>query len=81
MIIEKLAINPRKILNLPVPKIEGGEKANLTILDPDEVWTVNIDKFKSKSRNSPFDKKLLTGKAVGVINNSKMFFEDEFIGI
>jgi dihydroorotase len=81
MIIEKLAINPRKILNLPVPKIEAGEKANLTILDPDEVWTVNINKFKSKSRNSPFDKKLLTGKAVGVINNSKIFIDDEFVRI
>ncbi len=81
MIIEKLAINPRKILNLPIPKIEIGEKVNLTILDLDEVWTVNIDKFKSKSRNSPFDKKLLTGKAIGVINNGKMFIDDEFIGI
>ena len=81
MIVEKLAINPRKILNLSIPKIEAGEKANLTILDPDEVWTVNIDKFKSKSRNSPFDKKLLTGKAVGVINNGKMFFDNEFINI
>jgi dihydroorotase len=81
MIVDKLAVNPRKILNLPVPKIEAGEKANLTILDPDEVWTVDIDKFKSKSRNSPFDKKLLTGKAAGVINNGKMFIDDQFINI
>ena len=80
-IIEKLAVNPRKILNLPVPKIETDEKANLTILDPDEVWTVDIDKFKSKSRNSPFNKKLLTGKAAGVINNGKMFIDDQFINI
>ncbi|MFZ0456532.1 MAG: dihydroorotase [Ignavibacteriaceae bacterium] len=80
-IVEKLAINPRKILNLPVPKIETGEKANLTIIDPDEVWTVDIDKFKSKSRNSPFNKKLLTGKAAGVINNGKMLIENQFINI
>jgi len=80
-IVEKLAINPRKILNLSIPKIEAGEKANLTILDPDEVWTVDIDKFKSKSRNSPFNKKLLTGKATGVINNGKMFIDDQFINI
>lgn len=80
-IVEKLAINPRKILNLSIPKIEASEKANLTILDPDEVWTVDIDKFKSKSRNSPFNKKLLTGKATGVINNGKMFIDDQFINI
>jgi dihydroorotase len=81
MIVEKLAINPRKILNIPVPGIEAGQRANLTILDPDEIWTVDIDKFKSKSRNSPFDKKLLTGKPVGIINKCKMFIDDELINI
>ena len=81
MIVEKFAINPRKILNIHIPKIETGQQANLTILDPDEVWTVNIDKFKSKSKNSPFDKKLLTGKPAGVINKCKMFFNDELINI
>jgi dihydroorotase len=80
-LVEKMAVNPRKILNIPIPKIEIGEKANLTILDPDEVWTVNVDRFKSRSKNSPFDKKLLTGKAAGVINKGQMFFNDEFIRI
>ena len=87
MIVEKLAINPRKILNISIPKIEAGQQANLTILDLDEVWKVDIEKFKSKSRNSPFDKRLLTGKAIGVVNKGKMFFSegsfgnDEFIKI
>ena len=77
-IIEKLAINPRKVLNLPIPKFEKGEAANLTILDPDAVWTVEKKKFLSKSINTPFDKKLLTGKSLGVINKNKMYFEEHF---
>lgn len=80
-LIEKLSINPRIILNLRIPKIEVGEVANLTILDPDVVWTVDKKKFFSKSINTPFDKKLLTGKSVGVINNKKMFFEGSFTNI
>jgi dihydroorotase len=80
-IVEKLSINPRRILNIPVPKFEVGQAANFTILDTDVVWTVDISKFKSKSKNSPFDKKLLTGKSVAVINNRKMFYNDEFINI
>ena len=80
-IIEKMAINPRKILNIPIPKIEAGESANLTIFDPDLVWTVELNKFKSKSKNSPFDKKLLTGKAIGVINQSKIYYDDQFQNI
>ena len=77
-LVEKLSINPRKILRLEVPKFEVGEKANFTIFDPDEIWTVDINKFKSKSKNSPFHQRLLTGKAVAVVNNSKIFYQDEF---
>ncbi len=73
--IEKLSINPRKILNIQVPQIKEGETANLTILDVDAVWTVDKKKFLSKSVNTPFDKKLLTGKPIGVINKNMMFFE------
>ncbi len=77
-LIEKLSINPRKILNLQVPLFKEGEKANLTIIDTELIWTVDKNKFKSKSRNTPFDKRLLTGKAVAVINNGKMLIDDEY---
>ncbi len=78
-LIEKMAINPRKILNLPVPSIEVGQIANFTILDLNEIFTFDISKSKSKSKNSPFDKRLLTGRAIGVINNCKLFYQDEFL--
>lgn len=80
-IIYKLSINPRKILNIPVPKFEIGEVANLTILDVDAVWTVDKKEFLSKSINTPFNKRLLTGKTLGVINKSKMYFEGKSINI
>ena len=37
-LIEKFTINPRTILNLAIPKIEEGAKADLTIFDPDLDW-------------------------------------------
>jgi len=80
-LIRKLSINPRKILNLPIPKFDVGELANFTIIDPNFVWTVDISRFKSKSKNSPFDKKLLTGKAIAVINRKKMFYDDLWIDL
>jgi dihydroorotase len=80
-VIEKLSINPRKICNIPIPKFEVGESADFTILDLNLVWTVDIKEFKSKSKNSPFNKRLLTGKSVGVINNGKLFYNDEIISI
>jgi len=80
-LIEKLSINPRKILKIPVPQIKAGEKANLTIIDMNEVWTVDIKNFKSKSKNSPFDKRLLTGKSVAVVNNQKLYMDGEFTNL
>jgi dihydroorotase len=80
-LVEKLSINPRRILKLSVPQIKIGEMANLTIFDPDEIWTVDIKKFKSKSRNSPFDKRLLTGKPIAVINNSQIFKNGQFTSL
>lgn len=80
-LVHKLSINPRKILNLEIPKFEIGKEANFSIFNPDTIWTVDVSKFKSKSRNSPFDKKLLTGKPTGVINKKRMFIDDKFINL
>jgi dihydroorotase len=80
-LIKKLSINPRKILNLPIPTFQAGALANFTILDTNLVWTVDISKFKSKSKNSPFDKRLLTGKSLAVINNKKMYADGQWINL
>lgn len=80
-LVIKMAINPRKILSLPVPRFEVGEIANFTVIDPSEIWTTDLSTSKSKSKNSPFDKRLLSGKAVAVINKRKMFYQDKFLDI
>ena len=76
-IIFKMAINPRKILNLSIPSFNIHENANFTILDLNEIWTFDISVSKSKSKNSPFNKKLMTGKAIGIINNQKMYLNNK----
>jgi len=78
-LVEVMSINPRKILGIQIPEIKAGEMANLSIFDSNEIWTVDRFNFKSKSRNSPFDKRLLTGKSVAVINKAIMYYVDEFI--
>jgi dihydroorotase len=73
-LIEKLSVNPRRILSLPTINIQEGEMANLTLLDPTIEWTVDIQSFRSKSKNSPFHGWTLKGKAIGIINNGKTYF-------
>jgi dihydroorotase len=72
--IHKMSINPRKILNLPQIRIREGEPANLTILDLDKEWEVDVNKFHSKSRNTPFAGWKLQGKSCGIVNNNRHLF-------
>jgi dihydroorotase len=72
-LIQVFSTNPRNILHLPSIKIVEGEKANLTIIDPSTEWIVDTQRFKSKSKNSPFNGWKLKGKTFGVFNNGQIF--------
>lgn len=72
-IYDRCVQNPRKILNLDVPKIKTGENANLTLFSQKENWTYNDSISFSKSRNTPFTDHPLTGRSVVVINKGKIF--------
>lgn len=72
--IEKMSINPRRLLKLNEIKIMKGEKVNLTILDTNARWKVDKNKFRSKCRNTPFDEYELQCKPYAVINNNQIFF-------
>lgn len=69
-IVEKLANKPRQILNLPPAQIKVGEKANLTLFDAQQEWTVEAKDIHSKSKNSPFLGTKLTGKPVAVFSGA-----------
>ncbi|MGV6943522.1 dihydroorotase [Sphingobacterium kyonggiense] len=71
-IVEKLAINPRSILNLPIPKIEVGTEANLVLFSTDKKWTLDAKSNKSKSSNSPWFGQEVTGKVLAVLNNNQV---------
>jgi dihydroorotase len=71
LIAEKLAINPRKLLNLTVPVIEEGAEANLTVFNATEKWLYNASSNYSKSANSPLLGTELTGKVKLVYNNNQ----------
>ncbi len=71
LITEKLAINPRKLLSLPVPSIKEGEAANFTVYHPTQEWSYTTANNFSKSNNSPLLGKTLKGKIQLVYNNNQ----------
>ena len=54
-IIEKMTINPAKMLGLAKGDISVGKMCDITIFDANKEYTVDISRFESKSKNSPFD--------------------------
>ena len=60
-LVEKMCLNPSKILGLNKGTIEVGKSADITIVDTSEEYIVNTAVFKSKSKNSPFDGYKLKG--------------------
>lgn len=69
--ITTITSNPRKILNIEIPEIKVGAKANLTLFNPDLTWELKEEDIVSKSKNSPFIGKKLTGKALAIINKNQ----------
>lgn len=73
LIIEKLAINPRRIMKLAVPAIAEGQAANLIVFDAAAEWEYNRANNYSKSYNSPFIGQNLKGRVLLTCNNSQQF--------
>jgi dihydroorotase len=65
--IEKMTVNPAAVLGIERGTLLPGHPADVTVIDPDKSWTIDATKFKSKSRNTPFDGWKVKGKAVATI--------------
>jgi len=69
--VEKMSLAPARILGLPAGTLSVGTPADITIFDPDAEWTVDVNAFQSKSRNSVLDGARLTGRAVATFVDGK----------
>jgi dihydroorotase len=76
-LVEMLSMNPARILGVPGGTLGTGALADITILDNNRNITVNKDKFRSKSRNTPFHGMTLKGAPVMTIVNGRIVFSTE----
>ncbi len=61
--VEKMSLAPARILGVPGGTLSVGAPADITVFDPDAEWTVDVNQFKSKSRNSRFARRHADGQA------------------
>ncbi|NPV27697.1 MAG: dihydroorotase [Firmicutes bacterium] len=78
-VVAKLTINPARILGLPKGTLSVGADADITVIDPRLELVVDIDKFESKGKNSPYNGWLLRGWPVITIVGGRVVMKDRRI--
>ena len=74
-LITRLSLNPARILNLPKGTLETGADADITVIDPLRPWSVDVQAFRSRGKNSPFHGLPMQGKAVLTIVGGEIKYD------
>ncbi len=78
-LIALMSTNPARLYGLKAGSIGVGDRADIVIFDPEEVWTVKEGSFRSRSSNSPFIGMILTGKVKYTICGGEIIFAADMI--
>ena len=76
-LVEKMSLNPAKILGIPAGTLAVGANADIALIDTNEEWTVDAEKLHGKSKNTPFKGMSLTGKVKMTILGGEVVFSGE----
>ena len=66
-LIEMLTVEPARLLRLDRGTLSVGAVADVTLIDVGMEWTVEAEESYSRSRNTPFDRWELKGRAVRTV--------------
>jgi dihydroorotase len=75
-LIQLLSWGPAKVIGIDAGRLQAGQKADLTVIDPKEKWDVDIRKMKSKSKNTAFAGWQLPGRVKWTIVKGKVVYRD-----
>ena len=73
-LLAKMTNQAADIINFDGGVIKKGARADLTVIDLDLDWTIQPEKFHSKSKNSPFIDRKVKGRAIKTIVGGKLVY-------
>ncbi len=74
VMIEKITVNPRMILGIPMATIQENSIVDLTIFSPTQEWHYHQENNQSIANNSPLLGKTLKGKVIGIVRGNLSHF-------
>ncbi len=75
-LVEKMSVNPAKVLGMDKGSIDVGKTADIVITDPKEEYVIHVNEFASKGKNTPFDGRKVTGRVKYTILSGEVVYED-----
>lgn len=72
---EKMSYNPAKVIGLDKGSLEPGKAADIVIFDPEKHYEIDAACFVSKSRNTPFHGRKVTGAVRATIVGGEIAYE------
>ncbi|MCE2457298.1 MAG: dihydroorotase [Dehalococcoidia bacterium] len=77
LMIEKLTSAPAEFLGrTDIGSLKPGANADVTIFDPNAKWTVDVDAFESKGKNSPLHGQTLHGQVSMTLVGGKVVYSN-----
>lgn len=70
-----MTINPATLLGLDAGRIRPGAPADIVLFDENKPWVCDSDALLSKSKNTPFDERRFSGRAMKTIVGGQVVFE------
>tara|TARA_Y100000590_G_scaffold445395_1_gene577472 strand:+ start:426 stop:1718 length:1293 start_codon:yes stop_codon:yes gene_type:complete len=74
-LIKSITSNPAKILGINKGSLDKGYDADLCVLDLNKSWTVDKNKLKSKSKNTPIENRKLQGQVLKTFIKGELAYE------
>lgn len=75
-LLEKLTVNPARLMKIEKGTLDIGADADITIFDPERRWVYQRQESASKSKNSPFHGWPMQGKALATIVKGKIVWQE-----
>ncbi|HEY2110427.1 MAG TPA: amidohydrolase family protein, partial [Dongiaceae bacterium] len=76
-LLRRMTVAPADLLDLPQGRLAKGAPADLLLFDPDRPGRIEVDRFRSKSKNSPFDGRPIQGRVLLSIVDGRTVFSAE----
>ncbi len=70
-----LSLAPSRLLGLETGRLAAGAPADLVLFDPDAPFVLDRFALRSKSRNTPFDRRRMTGRTLRTIVRGRTVFD------